>query len=150
MPETVLEEIRPYSGCEMLELKIPVLPAYVSVVRLTIAAMASRCMFDIEAIEDIKVAVAEAVTNAILHSGTTYDKVTITSTFKQVEKALVIEVTDYGKGFDYEELHRPDLSKLEAGGLGLFVIKSMMDEVTIQTASGSGTKIVMSKKLGSV
>ncbi len=50
MPETVLDDISQYRGCEKVKMTIPALPAYVSVVRLAIAAIASRCMFDIESI----------------------------------------------------------------------------------------------------
>ena len=51
-----------------IELKIPAASQWVRVARLTVAGVASRLHFGIEAIEDIKLATAEAINNAILHA----------------------------------------------------------------------------------
>lgn len=54
------------NGCHV-ELRLPNRPEFVAVARLTVSAIAARLEFDINDIEDIKVAVAEACTNAIEH-----------------------------------------------------------------------------------
>ena len=134
---------------EIVNLTVPSLPAYVSVVRLTVSAMASRCGFDIESIEDIKVAITEAVTNAVVHtSSNNSSKINIESSFNYLSKQLTIKIEDQGPGFDSSHIKIPDISKLQSGGLGLFIIRSLMDEVNLDTTVGQGTSIVMMKKLG--
>jgi serine/threonine-protein kinase RsbW len=104
--------------------------------------VANQMGFDIEAIEDIKLAVGEACNNAVLHSG---NSPTYQLELKNMESSLIIEVKDSGRGFDKEAYKAPELGQLQENGLGLFIIKSLMDDVEIQTFEGNGTKIIMSK-----
>ena len=127
---------------ESINMSLPSKPEYVSIARLAASFVANQMGFDIEIIEDIKLAVGEACNNAILHSGSdeTYKLEFINKTDK-----LVIEVIDYGKGFSLENYKKPSAEDLQENGLGLFIIKSLMDTVEIETSEGSGTKIIMSK-----
>ncbi len=127
---------------ESVNLSLPCRPEYVSVARLTASFVASQMGFDIEAIEDIKLAVGEACNNAVLHSG---NSPTYQLELKNMESSLIIEVKDSGRGFDKEAYKAPELDELQENGLGLFIIKSLMDDVEIQTFEGNGTKIIMSK-----
>lgn len=127
---------------ESVNLSLPCKPEYVSVARLTASFVANQMGFDIEAIEDIKLAVGEACNNAVLHSG---NSPTYQLELKNMESSLIIEVKDSGKGFDKEAYKAPELDELQENGLGLFIIKSLMDDVEIQTVEGNGTRIIMSK-----
>ncbi len=129
---------------ESVSLSLPCKPEYVSVARLTASYMASQMGFDIEAIEDIKLAVGEACNNVVLHSGTspTYEL-----ELSKADKKMIIEVLDKGKGFKIESYHAPEFDALEENGLGLFIIQSLMDDVEINTVEGNGTRIVMSKEV---
>ncbi len=127
---------------ESVNLSLPCRPEYVSVARLTASFVANQMGFDIEAIEDIKLAVGEACNNAVLHSG---NSSTYQLELKNMESSLIIEVKDSGRGFDKEAYKAPELGQLQENGLGLFIIKSLMDDVEIQTFEGNGTKIIMSK-----
>lgn len=134
---------------EKVFMTIPAMPAYVSMVRLSLSAVASRCGFDIEAIEDIKVAVAEAVTNAIVHCHSCAQKtIQVESCFDWQNKSITISVCDDGPGFDFHNVKIPDAASLEEGGLGLFIIRSLMDDVELKTRPGQGTRIIMKKNLG--
>lgn len=131
---------------ERIVLSLPNAPEYVSVARLTLAGIANRMGFNIEDIEDLKVAVAEACTNAILHG---CGNCNYTIEFHILKDKLRIEITDSGKGFDYDKLEDPDLSKPKEGGLGIFIIKTLMDDVKFfHKTKGCGTKIIMCKNLG--
>ncbi|MFZ5968729.1 MAG: ATP-binding protein [Bacillota bacterium] len=132
---------------DSLSMSVPSKPEYVSVARLTASAVASRMGFNIEEIEDIKVAVAEACTNAIRHGNCT-NCVNFDITFQMDEEKLTIDITDYGNGFCCNELKDPDLSSPKEGGLGIFIIKSLMDEVEFISDLGKGTTIKMIKYLG--
>lgn len=127
---------------DTVNLSLPSKPEYVSVARLTASFVANKMGFDIEAIEDIKLAVGEACNNAVLHSGS---KDTYNLEFRQSEETLFVEIKDFGNGFNINEYHEPSLEEPQESGLGLFIIKSLMDEVIVETEKGSGTKIIMSK-----
>lgn len=127
---------------ESINMSLPSKPEYVSVARLTASFVANQMGFDIETIEDIKLAVGEACNNAILHSGS--DE-TYKLEFIKHSDNLTIEIVDHGKGFSIEKYKKPDAEELQENGLGLFIIKSLMDTVQIETSEGQGTKIIMSK-----
>lgn len=131
-----------------IRLSIPNKPEYVSVVRLTVAAIASRIGFDIEKIEDIKVAVAEACTNAITHGCERSGKGEYDISFVLTGEKITISVHDKGEGCQLESIEEPDLNKLNEGGLGIFIIKSLMDDVEIISEKGKGMMIKMIKYLG--
>ena len=127
---------------DVVNLSLPSKPEYVSVARLTASFVANKMGFDIEAIEDIKLAVGEACNNSVLHSGS-FD--TYNLEFIQNEDTLVIEIKDFGNGFKVENYTEPKLDDPQENGLGLFIIKSLMDSVSIESVEGNGTKIIMSK-----
>lgn len=130
-----------------LGLLVPNKPEYVSVVRLTASAIASRMGFNIEQIEDIKVAIAEACTNVIKHGKCECD-VNYSIDFKLDDEKMIVTIEDKGNGFSCDQMKDPDLKSPKEGGLGIFIIKSLMDEVNIQSIMGEGTTIEMIKYLG--
>ena len=71
-------------NCETIKMEISANPEFVSIIRLTTSGLANKIGFSIDDIEDIKVAVSEACTNAIKHSND--EKVTIT--FNVLENGL--------------------------------------------------------------
>ena len=138
---------------DLLELKVPGKPQYVGTVRMTVASIASGLGFDIESIDDIKVAVSEACTNIVCHSDMEQDFVYDVSLQIEDER-LVIIVQDYGKGYNVEEKIKKEAicEEFEGGGdgglgLGLFIIKALMDEVDVKSEIGVGTYIQMTKYL---
>ncbi|MFR5545372.1 MAG: ATP-binding protein [Intestinibacter bartlettii] len=119
-------------------------PQYVSVIRLTTSGIANKIGFCLEDIEDIKVAVSEACTNAIKHS--LDNKFSVEYTI--FENGLTITIIDSGKGYDVDSIDVPNLEEPKESGLGLFIIKSLMDEVEIKSNINYGTVIKMTKYLG--
>ncbi|MDU1203786.1 MAG: ATP-binding protein [Clostridiales bacterium] len=119
-------------------------PQYVSVIRLTTSGIANKIGFCLEDIEDIKVAVSEACTNAIKHS--LDNKFSVEYTI--FENGLTITIIDSGKGYDVDSIDVPNLEEPKESGLGLFIIQSLMDEVEIKSNINYGTVIKMTKYLG--
>jgi serine/threonine-protein kinase RsbW len=119
-------------------------PEYVSVVRLATSGIANKIGFSIDEIEDLMVAVSEACTNVIKH--TQVENFIVI--FDVLENGLNISIVDNGKGCNMEELEEVDLKHPKEGGLGLFIIKSLMDEVKIESDENIGTFIKMTKYLG--
>ena len=130
--------------CETIKMEIPANPDYVSILRLTTSGIANKLGFSMDDIEDMKVAVSEACSNAVKHSED--NKVSIN--FNLLNNGIQIEIIDNGKGYDVDAIETPDLSNPKEGGLGLFIIQTLMDEVDIESKGNQGTTIKMTKYLG--
>ena len=128
---------------DVMKISVPGKPEYVGTVRMAISCLANNAGFDVEAIEDIKVAVSEACTNAICHGK---DKNCSYEVSCELEKdKLIVSVADDAGGYDPSRYREPCLAVPKEGGLGLFIIRALMDEVDISTELGTGTKIKMVK-----
>lgn len=129
---------------DTIKLMVPCKPEYVSTIRLAVSSLANNVGFDIEAIEDIKVAVSEACSNIVAHSSIKEDmlyEIDCTVGDGRIE----LSVIDNGTGFDLKEYSEPDLDIPSESGLGVFLIRVLMDDVTIETEEGAGTRIKMIK-----
>lgn len=129
---------------DCISLTLPTKSDYVSVARLTASVVANNMGFDIESIEDIKVAVGEACNNAVLHGACQED---FKISFLVENSEFIVEVLDCGNGFSVEEYNEPDLMNPGENGLGIFIMRSLMDDVTVSSEVGQGTKIRMVKRL---
>lgn len=130
---------------ETVKINIPSKPEYVVVARLTASALANQCGFDFEEIEDIKVAVGEACNNVVLHSGNKTDNYDVVFTVSENEfKAQII---DGGSGFNIKEYHEPNLAEPSVGGLGIFIMRSLMDQVHLTSGPEEGTAITLIKNI---
>lgn len=130
--------------CETIKMEINSNPEYVGIIRLTTSGIANKIGFSIDDIEDMKVAVSEACTNAIKHSNDNVFNIT----FSILENGLTIEIQDNGKGYDIENALQPDLENPKENGLGLFIIQTLMDDVSIESKENQGTIVRMTKYLG--
>jgi stage II sporulation protein AB (anti-sigma F factor) len=123
-----------------------------SFARVTVAAFAAQLDPTLEEIADIKTAVSEAVTNAIIHGyENTIGIVTVIA--KLYEGKIEIEVIDKGKGIeDIEKARQPlytSKPELERSGMGFTVMETFMDEVEVISAPGQGTRVKLVKYLKS-
>jgi serine/threonine-protein kinase RsbW len=110
--------------------------------------MASKLGFEEEDVNRISMAVREAAVNAVLH-GNAYDpgkKVTLG--LEKAEGALVITVSDEGKGLNPDDIPDPLAPEnlLKQSGRGIFLIRAFMDEVRIRSLK-PGTEITMIKNV---
>ncbi len=122
---------------------VPTDSSNISVVRMTASSIANRIGFNIEEIDDVKIAVSEACTNVIKHSKVpTFDLF-----FGQGHNYIEIQIKDAGVGYDFSTLKDPEFDEeRESGGLGIYIIKMLMDDVVIQSESDKGTTIYMKKE----
>lgn len=103
-------------------------------------------------LEDIKTSVSEAVTNAIVHAypddlGKVLLKVRICP-----GNVLEITVRDHGRGIpDVEKARQPMFTTggAERSGMGFTIMESFMDQLSVRSAAGKGTTVVMKKRLAS-
>ena len=112
--------------------------------RLTLSGILSSANASIEEIEDSKIAVSEAVTNAVKHAYKQDEDGEIIIGFAVFKDRVEIIVRDSGKSFDYETVkeelgpYKEDDSVgfLREGGLGLFLIETLMDDVHVKKEPG--------------
>ncbi|HHT65225.1 MAG: anti-sigma F factor [Caldicoprobacterales bacterium] len=118
--------------------------------RVAVAAFAAQLDPTLEEIADIKTAVSEAVTNAIIHGYDNPNEIVQIIT-RISDNSVMIEVIDRGKGIEDIELARQPLytskPELERSGMGFTVMETFMDEVEVISAPGQGTKVRMVKHI---
>lgn len=133
---------------DILKFSIPGKPEYVGTVRLAISSLANSAGFDIEAVEDIKVAVSEACTNVVCHGKPNREECYEVAC-EVGDGRIIISIVDHAGGYDTAKYQRPliNCDCPKEGGLGIFIIKALMDEVDIFSELGTGTSIKMVKYL---
>lgn len=129
---------------DYIEMKIPAKPEYVGVIRLTLSAIASRMGFTYDEIEDLKIATSEACTNAVQHAYQTEGQGEVALGFGLYADRLEVMVADRGESFDFQAARKgigpyqqnQPIEFLREGGLGLYLIETLMDEVRIHQKEG--------------
>lgn len=128
---------------DLLKFSVPGKAEYVGTIRMAISCLANSAGFDVEAIEDIKVAVSEACTNAVCHGQSRNEGYDVYC--EMGEDKIVVSVVDRSGGYDKNKYREPCLEEPREGGLGIYIIRALMDEVDIFTEIGLGTRIKMVK-----
>jgi serine/threonine-protein kinase RsbW len=126
---------------EPISLRIPSRSEYVLLARLVVAQVGQAAGFGPEDVYDLKLAVTEAVTNVIRHAAVDSFEIE----YRARPEVVEITVTDAGGGFEAEELAPMPGNE---GGFGLAVIRSLVDEVVLDSVSGGGTRLRMVRRAG--
>jgi len=130
----------------IVELKIPGRAEWVAVARLAVAAVASRLRFSVDEIEDIKLAIAEACTNAI-QGANGQDAGVIEIVCDAREDELRVTVRDQNTGIHLEAVRPGGLDEGRTEELGVFLIRALMDSVDYTSDPRQGTELVMIKRV---
>lgn len=122
-----------------------------SFARVVVAAFVTQLDPNLEELSDIKTAVSEAVTNAIIHGYDEKDgRIRIETGIE--ERTITIVVEDYGNGIeDIEKAMEPLYTSkpdLERSGMGFSFMEAFMDELYVESEVNEGTKITMRKVIG--
>lgn len=119
----------------------------VGLARVAVAAFASGVDFNLSDLEEIKVAVSEAVSNAIIHGYEGAETGTVLLSAMLSDDSLELVIEDTGKGImDLEQAMLPGTgSDPERLGLGFVFMRSFMDDVDVWTEVGRGTRVKLSK-----
>lgn len=126
-----------------------------SFARVVIAAFAAQLDPTLDEISDIKTAVSEAVTNAIIHGyGNESEGNFVKLEATIIENELTVKVIDNGAGIDNVDMamqplytSRPDL---ERSGMGFTVMETFMDSLIVESVKGEGTTVTMKKAFNTV
>ena len=134
-----------------MHIRFPALPENEGLARVCVAALASQLDPDMEELSEIRTAVSEAVTNAVVHAYPTIPgEVELSAELDG--RTIHITVKDSGRGIENIDLAlQPFYSQPESedrSGMGFTVMQNFMDTVTVASRVGSGTIVSMSKRLG--
>lgn len=129
-----------------MTLQLPARAANVSLARATVAAFAAQLPFTVEDLEDIKVAVSEAVSNVILHAyGDVGGEVSIFASLSG--DWLEVTIEDNGRGIsDIAQARQPSYTTSpDRMGLGFVLMESFMDGIEVRSVPGRGTSVTLRK-----
>lgn len=121
-----------------------------SFARAAVACFAAQMDPTLNELEDIKTAVSEAVTNAIVHGYP--DSIGKVAVKARICPGSILEITvkDHGRGIsDVEKARQPMFTTggEERSGMGFTIMESFMDQLTVRSVPGRGTMVSMKKKL---
>ncbi len=133
-------------------LRIPSQTDNLEIIRFFVGKVAHKVGFSEDDIGKIELAVDEACTNVMKHAYK--EDITDKSLDVAVKidyQKLTLVVTDHGKGFDPKKIRIPDmkeyLAELRVGGLGIYLMKTLMDEVDYDIKPGVRNQVRMVKYL---
>ena len=122
-----------------------------SFARAVAAAFAVQLNPTIEELSDIRTAISEAVTNAIIHGYENRRDGMVVLTCDIEDNAFIATVTDQGCGIrDVELARRPFYTtrpELERSGMGFAVMEAFCEEVRVESAVGRGTTVTLKKEI---
>lgn len=133
------------------KLKVKSKTENLSVIRDFISSSAAEAGVASDAIENIILAVDEACTNIIRHAYKSVPDGELIIKTKSTLSRFVVSITDYGKSFEPEMIPEPDLQKYyrqrRVGGLGMYLMKTLMDDVKYVSIPGKYNEVLLSKNL---
>ena len=122
-----------------------------SFARVTVAAFMTSLNPTVEEVSDVKTAVSEAVTNAIIH-GYESEVHNIYIRCRTEGKTLYLEIEDEGKGIeDVKQAMEPLFTtkpELERSGMGFSFMEAFMDKLEVESVPGKGPTVKMEKTIG--
>ncbi|MEN6356700.1 MAG: ATP-binding protein [Armatimonadota bacterium] len=129
---------------DVVEFEVPSQPQMLSYIRARAGDFACSMPFGDEDIEDIKLAIGEAATNAIRH-GTCRDCHKVRIRFERGKDEMRVFVIDRGRGFDPDSVCPTPFGDMCEGGRGIMFMRALMDDVTF-SSENPGTCVEMTKK----
>lgn len=124
-----------------------------TLVREFISSVISEVCSSQDKVDDVVLAVDEAVTNVIKHAYKFSPDGDILIKVKCSNEKIEIQITDFGLPFSPNSIPVPDLKKYfkekRVGGLGIFLMKSLMDDVNYKSVPNKFNQVNIIKKLNS-
>lgn len=133
------------------QLKVKSKTEDLSVIRDFISSSAAEAGIASDTVENIILAVDEACTNIIRHAYKSFPDGELIIKTKSTLSRFVVSITDYGKSFAPEMIPEPDLQKYyrqrRVGGLGMYLMKTLMDDVKYVSVPGKYNEVLLSKNI---
>lgn len=133
-----------------MKIEFPAIACNESFARLAAAGFILELDPTVEEMSEVKTAVSEAVTNAIIH-GYKSKKGTVLLSGEIKGKTVTLCISDSGDGIDDIALARQPLytgaPEMERSGMGFTIMEEFMDTVTVKSEKGAGTTVTMKKTI---
>jgi len=140
------------SSTNICEISFPALSENEAFARLAVSAFVMPGNPTLEELSDIKTAISEAVTNAILHGYNQDGMGKVHMRLEREEDSFTFVVSDDGVGIENVEQAMEPLytsrPELERSGMGFSFMEAFMDSLTVESEPGKGTTVTMTKSLG--
>ena len=130
-----------------LELVFPAHARYLSLARLGLAGVAPVAGLDAAELADLKLAVTEACANVVRHAYPDGYGGAVKVRIAVVDGTVRVDVADAGRGIDSDGVEEWDPDELREAGMGLAIIRSVVDEVEIESPDEGGTVVRLTKRL---
>lgn len=135
---------------ELVNLDIPAQAEYVVLGRLALAGLLRSRGYSEDAVADLKLALTEACSNSVRHAYD-HDDGQVHLTFTVHDDRVVIRIRDEGAGFHDDDVDCPDCPaipeiKLGEGGMGISIIRAVVDEFSLEKPAEGGTVLVLTKR----
>lgn len=135
---------------EFVNLEIPAQAEYVVLGRLALAGLLRSRGFSDDAVADLKLALTEACSNSVRHAYE-HDDGQVHLSFALYDDRVIIRIRDEGAGFREDERDCPDCEalpeiKLGEGGMGISIIRAVVDEFSLEKPPDGGTVLVLTKR----
>ncbi|MEL7567823.1 MAG: anti-sigma F factor [Dehalobacterium sp.] len=133
----------------IVKMQFKSIPENVSLARMLAASYGAQLDFTISDLDELKVAVSEAVSNAIIHGYQNDPEKTVEMEIVSYDEKLIITVIDYGVGIkDVEQALQPSFTTdSDRMGLGFVFMQSFMDKLEVKSEPNMGTRVMMVKNL---
>lgn len=133
---------------DRIEIKIPCKAEYVRTVRRAVSEFAQSINMPQSAVEAVEIATSEAVANIVRHAyGDQRKPLPVVVICARGRGCMQLEVIDKGRGFNAPpQDYIPEIDYDREGGLGIILIKSLMDRVNYVSKPDAGTRIKMTKR----
>jgi len=140
------------SSTNICEISFPALSENEAFARMAVSAFVMPGNPTLEELSDIKTAISEAVTNAILHGYNQDGMGKVHMRLEREEDSFTFVVCDEGVGIENVEQAMEPLytsrPELERSGMGFAFMEAFMDSLTVESEPGKGTRVTMTKSLG--
>jgi serine/threonine-protein kinase RsbW len=134
-------------SARVIELTFPAHSRYLVLARLSIAGIAPVARLSEDVLADLKLAVTEACANVVRHAYEEDDEGVVRVRLTLDGSSLTIEVADHGRGIGASAIVPRTESSLPEAGMGLSIIRAVVDEFEIESPPAGGTVVRLTKLL---
>ncbi len=138
-------------GNQKYQLKIPSSQDHLAEADRFLESHLKEIGLDNDEIADLAISTTELINNAIVHGNKFDPEKEVTIVLEVLDDRLEITINDQGSGFVPDEVPNPvdDENLLKEAGRGIFIVRSLVDDLRIETNSDGGTRVVIVKNLAS-
>jgi len=148
-PKTQVIDLDDGDEDELVQIDIPSRADRLRLVRSAVTQAGELCDFDGELVQNVVIAVDEALQNVIRHAYGNHPGGEIKITISRTASKFIVHIRDYADSIDVSKVKPRDLGDIKPGGLGTHFIREVMDEVTfLPTPDERGNLLRMVKQVG--